>query len=202
MVLDGAAGDRLDVVFDQAAGGHAAGVERTHGELRARLADGLGGDDADGQAFLDDLVGGHVDAIAAGADAARAFAGQRRADADAFELQFLDLVGDLVGDDLVFGDDRFIGDRIADGVAGRSADDHVLQFDFDGLALVDGGLGDAVERLAVDLVDDDVLRHVGELAGEVAGVGGLEGGVGQTLAGAVRGGEIFQHAEGLRGNWP
>ena len=56
--------------------------------------------------------------------------------------------------------------------------------------------------LAVDLVDDDVLRHVGELAGEVAGVGGLEGGVGQALAGAVGGGEILQHARGLRGSWP
>ncbi len=52
-VLDGAGGDGLDVVLDQRAGGDAAGVERAHGELRARLADGLGGDDADGQAFLD-----------------------------------------------------------------------------------------------------------------------------------------------------
>ena len=57
-------------------------------------------------------------------------------------------------------------------------------------------------RAAVDLVDDDVLRHVGELAGEVTRVGGLECGVGQTLAGAVGGGEIFQHATGLRGSWP
>ena len=31
---------------DILAGGHAAGVEGTHGELRARLADGLRGDDA------------------------------------------------------------------------------------------------------------------------------------------------------------
>ena len=38
-------------------GRDAAGVERTHGELRAGFADGLGGDDADRQAFLDELVG-------------------------------------------------------------------------------------------------------------------------------------------------
>ena len=84
---------------------------------------------------------------------------------------------------------------IADRVAGGSADDHVLQFHFDGFAFVDGGLGDAVDGAALDLVDDDVLRHVGELAGEVTGVGGLEGGVGQTLAGTVGGAEIFQHRE-------
>ena len=177
------------------AGGDAAGVERTHGELRARLADALGGDDADGQALFDDAVGAHVHAVATGADAARALAGERGADADALELQLLDLVGDLVGDDLVFRDDRLVGDRVADRVAGGSADDHVLQLDLDGLALIDRALGDAVERAALDLVDDDVLRHVGQLAGEVPGVGGLEGGVGQSLAGAVGGGEVFEHRE-------
>ena len=43
--------------------------------------------------------------------------------------------------------------------------------------------------------DDHVLRHVHQLAGHVTGVGGLERGVGQTLAGAVRGDEVFQHGQ-------
>ena len=43
--------------------------------------------------------------------------------------------------------------------------------------------------------DDDVLGHVGQLAGQVAGVGRLEGRVGQTLAGTVRGAEVFQHRQ-------
>ena len=72
---------------------------------------------------------------------------------------------------------------IADGIAGGSADDHVLQFDFDGFTFVDGGLGDAVDGAAIDLVDDDVLGHVRELAGEVTGVGGLQSRIGQTLYG-------------------
>jgi hypothetical protein len=45
--------------------------------------------------------------------------------------------------------------------------------------------------------DDDVLRHVHQLAGHVAGVGGLERGIGQTLAGAVGGDEVFQHGQAL-----
>ena len=36
----------------------ATGVEGTHGELRAGLADGLGGDDADSLTELDHLAGG------------------------------------------------------------------------------------------------------------------------------------------------
>src|SRR6185312_16385189 len=65
----------------------------------------------------------------------------------------------------------------------------------DFFALVDGTLGDALRGAAVLAGDDDVLGHVGELARQVAGVGGLERGVGQTLAGAVRGREVLEHAE-------
>ena len=150
-------------------------------------------DDATARPFR--AVGAHVDAVAPGAHAARALAGERGTDADALELEVADGVGDLVGDRLVFLDDRLVGDRVADRVAGRAADDHVLQLDLDRLALIDGRLGDAVEGVAVDLVDDDVLRHVRQLAGEVTGVGGLEGRVGQPLAGAVGGGEVFQHVQ-------
>ena len=86
-MLHGAAADALDVVLDQRAGRHATGVERAHRQLRARLTDRLGADDADREAFFDLPVGAHVDAVAAGADAAWGFAGQRAADAGRFELQ-------------------------------------------------------------------------------------------------------------------
>ncbi len=45
------------------------------------------------------------------------------------------------------------------------------------------------------LRDDDVLRDVDETAGEVAGVGGLECGIGEALARAVGGDEVLQHGE-------
>jgi hypothetical protein len=47
-----------------AAGGRAADVERTHGELRAGLADGLRRDDADRFAALHQAAGGQVAAVA------------------------------------------------------------------------------------------------------------------------------------------
>ena len=46
-----------------------AGVEGTHGQLRTRLADGLGGDDADRLADRDRLAVGQVGAVAFRADA-------------------------------------------------------------------------------------------------------------------------------------
>ena len=55
---------------DVAAGaGHTTGVEGPHGQLRAGLADGLGGDDADGLARLDGLAGGQRHAVAGRRDA-------------------------------------------------------------------------------------------------------------------------------------
>ena len=57
--------------------GDAAGVERPHRELRARLADRLGGDDADRLADADQLAGGEVAAVARPADAVAGLAGER-----------------------------------------------------------------------------------------------------------------------------
>ena len=47
------------------------------------------------------------------------------------------------------------------------------------------------------LGDDDVLGHVHQAARQVAGVGGLERRVGQTLAGAVRRDEVLEHGQPL-----
>ena len=58
----------------------AAGVERTHGQLGAGLADRLGGDDADRLADVDELAGGQRPAVAQGAGADLALAGQDAAD--------------------------------------------------------------------------------------------------------------------------
>ena len=101
VVADDAAGAGLDVVLDQGPGGDAAGVERPHRELRARLADALGGDDAGGQALLDELAGAHVHAVALGAHAHRVVARQRAADAHGLQAQALELRRQLGGDDLV-----------------------------------------------------------------------------------------------------
>ena len=54
---------------------------------------------------------------------------------------------------------------------------------------------EAADGAAVVLVDDHVLRHVHQAARQVAGVGGLERGVGQTLARAVRRDEVLEHGQ-------
>ena len=75
--------------------------------------------------------------------------------------------------------------RIRDVIARETTDEAVAQLDHLVFAFVDGLDPDAVGRAAILLADDHVLRHIDQLAGHVTRVGGLERGVGQTLARAV-----------------
>ncbi len=80
-------------------------VERTHGELRARFADGLRRDHADRFAALHQPSGGQVAAVARDANAALRFAGQHRADLDALDTGRLNRRRQVFGDLLVDADD-------------------------------------------------------------------------------------------------
>src|SRR6185436_1543224 len=89
--------------------GHARGrttdVERTHRELRARLADGLGGDDADRLADVHAVTAREVSAVALRADAATRLAGEHGADEDPLDAGRVDLLDELLVDLLVRLDD-------------------------------------------------------------------------------------------------
>src|SRR5205823_9100933 len=153
------------------------------------------GDDADRFADLDQLAAGQVAAVAAAADAAPRLAGEHGADLDLLDAGLLDRVGELLGDLIVLTDQHLAGQRVIDVFLRDAADDAVAERLEDVAAFHDRGDGDAVERLAVLLGNDDVLGHVDEAAGQVAGVGGLERRIGQTLTRAVRGDEVLQHGE-------
>ena len=169
-------------------------MEGTHGELGAGLADGLRRDDADGFAHLDHLAGAEVTAVAEDADAALGLAGEDGADLDALDAGGLNGGGEVFVDLLVDFDDG-LALEVLELLERDAADDAVAQR-LDGLAgFDDRGDVDAFDGAAVVVRDDDILRDVDETAGEVAGVGGLECGVGETLTCAVGGDEVLQHGE-------
>ena len=58
----------------------------------------------------------------------------------------------------------------------------------------------AVGGAAVFFVDDDILGDVDQAAGQVAGVCRAQRGIGQAFARAVRGDEVFQRGQALRGS--
>src|ERR671924_777821 len=83
--------------LDHAARG-AADVERPHRQLRARLTDGLGGNDADRLAELGQPAGAEVAAVAKDADPPLGVAREARADAHPLETRVLDLLREVLGD--------------------------------------------------------------------------------------------------------
>ena len=138
------------------------------------------------------------------ADALAALAGQHGAGADDFDARLLDLGRDLGGDvlarldhDLLHGLALGVGGGDHDILQRHPAEDALVERLDD---LVAGGQvaqAHAVDGAAVGLGDDQVVRHVDETAREVAGVGGLQGRVGQTFAAAVRGDEVLQDGQAL-----
>ena len=195
LVVDGARVTRIERVLIGDARRRSADVERAHRQLRARLADRLRRDDADRLAELDQPPGGEVASVAARAHAAARRAGQHRADADLLDARLLHRRRLVLVDLLVDLDDGAGAERIDDLLERHAADDAVAERLDDLARFDDRPRLDAVERAAVDLRDDDVLRHVHETAGQVAGVGRLERRVRQTLARAVRRDEVLLHGE-------
>src|SRR5699024_234755 len=190
--------DTRQTVRDVTVGaGHTAGVEGAHGQLRARLADRLGGDDADGLADVDQLAGGERLAVALGAGAHRRVAGQHGADLRLAHTGLDQLLDEhvtelgarrsrlgAVGTDRGGREDATV-DR---GLRVLVGPQHAALLDRD---RKDQPLGGA----AVVLADDDVLRDVHQTTGQVARLGGLQRRVRQALAGTVRGDEVLQDRE-------
>ena len=174
---------------------HAAQVERAHGELRARLADGLGRDDTDGFAHVDRRTAGQIAPVALAANAVPGFAGQSRANADFLNPCILDGFDVLFLDQFALLDDDLAGGRVLDGI-GRGPAQHALAERHGDFAGVENGTGgDTALGAAILFGDDAVLRHVDKAAGQITRVGGLQGGVGETLTGAMGGVEVLHHRQ-------
>ena len=111
------------------------------------------------------------------------------------DADLVDRSGGRFVDQLVRLHDHLLRHRILDRFAADAADDAGREVDDFFVAFVNRAHDDAVDRAAIDLVDDHVLRRVDQFAGQIAGVGGLERGIGETFACAVGGDEVLQHGQ-------
>ncbi len=179
------------------AAGRTTDVEGAQRELRARLADRLRRDDADGLADLDQAAVREVAAVAERADAARRLAGEDRADLDRLDGGLGDARRDGLGDELVARDDDLVRLRVADVVDRDAAEDALVERLDDVLVVLERLHAHAAERAAVVHRDRHVLRHVDEAAREVARVGRLERRVGEALAGTVRRDEVLDDVQAV-----
>ena len=150
----------------------------SHGQLGARLADRLGGDDAHRFADVDPGAARQIAAVAGAADPDLAFADQDRADLhrlDRGPLDDLDLDLVQIG---VGGHDDLARGRVLDVLGRRTTEDALAERDQHVAALDHGAQGDALRGAAILLGDDAVLRDVDETPRQGSPrVGGLQRGV-------------------------
>src|SRR5208283_3960476 len=140
--------------------GGAADVEGAHRELGARLADGLGGDDSDRFAEVDQMAAAEIASVAFHAHALARLAGQHRANLDSLDAGFFDSLYLVLVDHLVGAHQHFVGEGVADVFEG-DASEHAIAESLDYLAAFDQRRHlDSVERAAIVLADDRVLRDV------------------------------------------
>ena len=183
--------------------GDAAGVERPHGQLRAGLADRLRGDDAHRLADADQLAGGQVAAVARRQTPWRDWhvSGERTRTSSTPASTMRSAISSVISWlRSTIGSAPFLRAVGSVDRTGRVAtDDAALERVRLGRVLLGLGARDprAFLGAAVVRARDDVLRHVDESAGQVARVGGAEGGVGQTLARAVGRDEVLEHGHAL-----
>ncbi len=193
--------DAREAVRDVRAG-DAAGVERPHRQLRARLADRLRGDDADRVADLGGTARGEERPVAGAAHAELAAALEHRAHGDAEVLRrLLEPLGDLAEPRerhllAGLGQHRLAGLSVLERLAQVGGEEPA------GDALVEAVRQDQREldelrRAAVEVADDHVLRDVDETPRQVARVRRAERRVREALAGAVGRDEVLEHRQAL-----
>src|SRR5262249_14873512 len=173
----------------------AADVEGAHGQLRARLADRLRGDDPDRFAVVDRRAAGEIAAVALAADAVDELAGQRRADLHLLDASLMNRLDVALLHQRAALDQHLVGGGIADVVAGDATEDARAERGHHGAGVDDGAHLDAKLGAAVIGRDDAVLCDVDQTAGQVAGVRGLPTGVGQAPAGALGRVEVLEHRQ-------
>src|SRR5277367_2826260 len=154
--------------------GGAADVEGTHRELRARLANRLRGNDSDRLAQVDEVPAAEIASVAFHAHTLARLAGKHRANLDSLDAGIFDALDLVLVDHLVGLHQHFVGERVAD-VFERDAAEHAVAEAFDDLTAFDQRRHlDSVQRAAIVLDNDRVLRHVDQAAGQVARVRRLE----------------------------
>ena len=190
-----AADGGFDVRLLRATLGSAADVERPHGQLGSWLADRLGRDDTDSLADIHRGAAGKVTSVTLAADTGLRLAEKCGTDDRLVDTRFLHALGMFLGHHLAGRDDDVAGGKIYHVLGHDPAQNAVIQCLDDITAVHHRADRQALAGAAIRLVDDTVLRHIDQTAGQVTRVRGLQRRIGKTLAGAVGRVEIFENVQ-------
>ena len=146
--------------------------------------------------MLTQMAAREIAAVAQRADAEARFAGDRRTHLDRLHAGRVELLDHRFVEQRVARDDRILVVAGRVHVLGHHAAEHAIAQRLDHVAAFDDrrhGRGRC--GAAIGLGDDHVLRDVDQTTRQVTRVRGLQRGIGQALASAVRRVEVLQHVQ-------
>ena len=171
-----------------------ADMEGTHGQLGARLTDGLRRNDTDSLAHIHRCAAGQIPAIAATTYTILGFASEHRTDlhflnsrsGQRLDMPFLD-----------HGTSRHnhIAGHIREVLGWEATQNARGQIGHNLTGIDDRTHNDAVGGAAIADGNDRILRDVNETTGQVTGIGGLQRRICKTLTGAMGRVEVFEHVQ-------
>ena len=170
-------------------------MEGPQRQLGAWLADGLGGDDANGRANFDHLARTQITPIAQSADAMNEVAGQRTADGNLFQSRLVDDAGNFFVDEVIAPDNQLVRFGVMHILCGAAADDALGNR----LAgnIIRTADGQPARGIAVPAIDNHILGDIHQTARQIAGIGRPQRRIRQALARAMRRNEILQRIQAL-----
>ena len=167
-------------------------MEGAHGQLRARLADRLGGDNTNRFADINQHTTTQIATITLRAKTEARVACQRRTDFDFVNTGRINCVNHVFVEQRARLDDHRPAIRLH-GISDRDTAENALAQCFDNFAAFDQRFySQAVGGAAIIFGHHQILRHVNQTTREVARVGGLQRGIGKTFTRTVGRNEVLQ----------
>ena len=153
----------------------------------------MGGHNTHRHTTLHRTAAGQINAVTFSTDTLTQLAGHGRVDQHLFNTSLIDGITQFFAVKLSFLDDNLAGSRVGNSVGRITAKDPFTQRLF--TKIICFAHPNAVIRFAILIHNDDILGHVHQTAGQIAGIGRTQRGVGQTFARPVGGDEILQCAQ-------
>src|SRR5690606_7990882 len=195
MQADGTGALHLYAVLSCSPARRTTDVERTHRQLGTRLTDRLGRDDTHRLPDVDLVTACQVTAVAGRAYAVAGFTGDRRAHQHFVDAVHFQEIDQLLVDQRTGSQQHLLGARL-EHVDRSNTAEHALAQRLDDVTTFDMRLHDqTLISTAIHLGDHQVLGYVHQTTGKVTGVGGLQGGIGQTLTGTVGRDEVLKYVQ-------
>ena len=172
-------------------------MESPHRQLRARLANRLGGNDAHRFADVDVRATCQITAVTCPAGTALALASQNRTDKHRVDTRLIDLI-DLGLVDKLARLDQLVTGLGVENIGRCGTSQNTFRQGIDKLtALDDGPHRKAILGTAIHFDDDAILRHIDETTCQIARIRGLQSRIRQALTRAMRRVEIFENGQAV-----